>query len=251
MNPLSSFSFGQLIKTFLPGLIATACPLLVLETWYEWNNPCPPTFQELLRQAFTATFLGPNLAGSLTLLALLALLLGFSLNSVHWSLFHNLCRDRCTPKQLKEAQKELEKLAEEALERVLKGNYTFDAKFKPSIQGYFLPQIDLAKLTFLRESYFAWYEFHMNSLVALGMVSITLVTTSLALTAHWELGWRGEAALLVLVTTASAAAAFFLLWAAFRNLKEYETRSFWFLIGTLHNLPEGKLKAPESKTAPG
>ena len=43
MNPLSAFSFGKVIKTFIPGLIATAALLLVVEMLYRTSvtTSCP------------------------------------------------------------------------------------------------------------------------------------------------------------------------------------------------------------------
>lgn len=234
MNPLSAFSFGQLIKTFLPGLIASVSPFLVLETLYEWKKiSAPASLLEFLQGSLAAKLIGANLVGWITLWVLLALLLGFSLNSVHWALFHDICRKRCISPELEKANQELRRVAKRALEEVLPGRY---GRPQPSIQGFFLSQVDLAKHTFLRESYFAWYEFHMNSLVALGVVLITFVVTSISLTAHWGLAWESEAALILLVTVVCAGAMFFLWRAALLNLQTYEERSFWFLIGTLHSL---------------
>lgn len=234
MNPLSAFSFGQLIKTFLPGLIASAAPLLVFEALYQWKHPAAPaSWLDVLRQSFTYRVLSPNLAGSITLLVLVALLLGFALNSLHWVLFHSFCRKRCVSPPLEEAKKELERKVRNALEEVLPGRYQ---RPEPSLPGFFLALVDLPKHSHLRESYFAWYEFHMNALSALGLVLLTFVGTSFALTAHWQIGWRSELRLVLAVAAVFALSMAFLWVAALRNLRTYEERYFWFLIGTLHAL---------------
>lgn len=244
MNPLSSFSFGQLIKTFLPGLIATVSPILLFETLYAWPRPAPASLLGLLQQAFVIQLGGQNLLGAITLLALIALVLGFSLNSVHWVLFHDRCRARCTSPELSEAKKRLERVVARALDETLPGNY---GKLPPSIPGFFLSHLDLAKNNFLRESYFAWYEFDMNSLVALAVVLITFIVTSIALTVHWALAWRQEALLILIVTAMFAGAMRFLWLVALRNLKTYEERFFWFLLGTLHLM---KAEKPVAQPAP-
>jgi hypothetical protein len=231
VNPLSAFSFGQLIKTFLPGLIASASPLLILEAAYQWRQAsAPATCWDLLEQSFLR-LMSSNLASSITLLVLAALLLGFSINSVHWVWFHKFCRKRCTSPELEKAQEALRRIAERALEKVLPGP---DPRPTASVQGFFLPQIDLAKYAHLRESYFAWYEFHMNSLVALGVVLVTFIGVSAALSVHWRIAWRSEGILILLVTGFCVAAMVFLWRAALLNLKTYEERSFWFLVGTLY-----------------
>lgn len=231
MNPLSAFSFGQLIKTFLPGLIASTSPLLVLETLYELRRTTvPASWLDFLRQSFTYRVVSPNLAGSVTLLVLVALLLGFSLNSIHWMFFHELCRGRCTSKELKEMKGKLKTIVKRTLGEVMPGSHP---ELDPSVEGFFLHKVDLAKLTFLRESYFAWYEFHMNSLMALILVVLTFICTSLVLAIHWQVAWSGEAMLVLSVILACAGAIAFLWKAALRNLTMYEVRLFWFLIGTL------------------
>lgn len=258
MNPLSAFSFGQLIKTFLPGLIASASPLLLLETLYAWKDTTSPTsWLDVLRQSFANRVIAANPTGSITLLVLVALLLGFSLNSIHWSLFHNLCRSRCVSPELDYAKRELKRIAKRALDEVMPGlpRKLVAENLKPEnldreiIPAFFLPQIDLAKHTFLRESYFAWYEFHMNSLAALGLVLLTFIASSAILAWHWQIAWRREVSLAVIVTVVGALVMFFLWRAALRNLRIYEERFFWLVIGTLHSAKEKEAQEGESKEA--
>jgi hypothetical protein len=44
MNPLGAFSFGKIIKTFIPGLLAAAAVLLLVEVLYRISSatPCSP-----------------------------------------------------------------------------------------------------------------------------------------------------------------------------------------------------------------
>jgi hypothetical protein len=89
VNPLSAFSFGKIIKTFIPGLLAAAAVVLVLELLYRVSSsaPCPP------RVGFWGCFFGGSLLRRVVgdtarttafgaLLLPLALLLGFFLNAV-------------------------------------------------------------------------------------------------------------------------------------------------------------------------
>ena len=63
MNPLSAFSFGKIIKTFIPGLLAASAVILVLELLYRMSlsTPCAP------RSGFWGCFFGGALVTHLVL----------------------------------------------------------------------------------------------------------------------------------------------------------------------------------------
>lgn len=100
MNPLSSFSFGKIIKTLVPGLIATGAPLLALELYYhlsEGSQCLPPTGlwrcfvrdslirMVILKDSTSAAAFGAALVP-------LALVLGFFLNTALWLSVNGPCR---------------------------------------------------------------------------------------------------------------------------------------------------------------
>jgi hypothetical protein len=93
--------------------------------------------------------------------------------------------------------------------------------------------LDIERLHFLRESYFSWYEFQINSayawLVSCGVYSVTVIV----LATHWSIAtcdWFGYIALPVFATTIVVPT----LWSAARlNLFRYEERFLFFLAGTL------------------
>ena len=170
MNPLSAFSFGKIIKTFIPGLLAASAVILVLELLYRMSlsTPCAP------RSGFWGCFFGGALVrrfiadtGRTTafgaLLLPVSLLLGFFLNTVMWFRVNSWCRtraDNATGDAFKSARASLEEDARFAFRSVLG-----ETAAVPSVQltDFYLPLLDLDKLSFVRESYFSWFEFHLNS----------------------------------------------------------------------------------------
>lgn len=78
---LSAFSFGKIIKTFLPGTLLCAAMLVVLEGLYRWIGGCsivPIIANKDIIVATTAALLP------------LSLLLGFVLNTIVWLFFNRL-----------------------------------------------------------------------------------------------------------------------------------------------------------------
>jgi hypothetical protein len=72
--------------------------------------------------------------------------------------------------QLKGTRVALEAHAIEGLAVVLRGQDPGAPRVH--LHDFFLPVMDLDRLTFLRESYFSWFEFQINSAAALLLTGI-------------------------------------------------------------------------------
>jgi hypothetical protein len=246
MNPLSSFSFDKIIKTFIPGLIATGVPLLLIELLYRlsqvrgceagaglWQCFLVGSFFNVvvLRDTARATAFGAALLP-------LALMLGFFINTALWLWVNSHFRrwaDHNMDGRLLAARKVLETRAVEGLGTVLGSR---DSGIpRTHLQDFYSPLLDLDKLTLLRESYFSWFEFQVNSAAALLLTGITCVVTIVRLGYKWSvtIDWAGH---VVVPLALVAAVVTFLVFAAERNLRRYQEGFLWFLAGTLHFPPK-------------
>jgi hypothetical protein len=241
MNPLSAFSFGKVIKTFIPGLIATAAVLLVVETIYRTSvgTSCLPSggfwgcfFREsFFRRVVLAE--GARTTAFGALLIPLALMLGFLLNTVTWFCLNARCRgraDRAMDPTLRAARTSLEADARAAFTTIVG-----DVTPAPAVHlgDFFLPLMNMERLTFLHDSYFAWYEFHLNSLAALLLCALAYAVAVIGLAVRWgmAINWVTH---VVLPVALMLALAWFLAVAGMRNLRRYQEGLVWFLVGTLH-----------------
>ncbi|HEX5758354.1 MAG TPA: hypothetical protein VF121_04115 [Thermoanaerobaculia bacterium] len=260
MNPLSSFSFGKIIKTFIPGLIAAGAALLLLELVYRsaLGQTCSPG-TGLWRCFFEESFIwtvalsdGARTAAFGAALVPLALTLGFLLNTLLWLFVNESCRRWCNNRvhaTLMAARKELERRAAESLRRY------HDGPVPPRVRlaDFYLSRMDLEKFTYLNESYFSWFEFQLNSAAALLLTLLSYLLTFIWLANAWfvQVDWLLHLGLpLVLVAGCIA----FLVVAGVRNLLRYQEGFIWFLIGTLEAAPATAgvqpLPAPPLPAAP-
>ncbi len=249
MNPLSAFSFGKILKTFIPGLIAAAGSLLLVELAYRVSSgkPCAPGsgfwpcfFSESLLSVALADTARTTAFGALLLP--IALMLGFLLNTVMWFCVNDICRRRADRKidgALREAHATLEGKALEAYRAVLAAPA---AAPRVHLSDFYLHLVDLEKLTSLRESYFSWFEFHLNSLGALCLTAAAYTVTVTALGQRWSIAfsWLSH---LVVPLAAVLALGMFLWCAGLRNLQRYQEGFVWFLVGTLHVQAQGGNRA--------
>lgn len=248
MNPFSAFSFGKIIKTFIPGLIATFALLFWAELLHllQEQISSAPQDMALWRLILSKSFFYQRLFNSTTsqsatligaILVPLALTLGFFLNTLHWVCFHNPCRkffERGLAENTKTSRKKIESLARRAYRRTFPGHVVDREIPDVAIESFALAYIDLGKYTYLRESYFAWYEFQMNSFTAVSLTLLSYVATFLILSARWGFDiWRIVGyALIPLVLTGLV---LWLLWkAAEENLVQYQSRMLWFIIGSIY-----------------
>lgn len=256
MNPLSAFSFGKILKTLIPGLIAAGGGLLVVELVYRVSSekPCAPG-SGFWQCFFSGSFLSVALADTArttafgALLLPLALMLGFLLNTVMWLCVNDTCRrraDRAMDNALLTARSTLEGRASEAYRAVLGTNAGAP---RVHLTDFYLHLMELDKLTFLRESYFSWFEFHFNSLGALCLTAVAYAVTVITLGQRWSVPFWWPSHLIIPLATVAILVVF--LWCAgLRNLRRYQEGFVWFLLGTLHfHTQESNRAAPPA--APG
>ena len=241
MNLLSAFSFGKIIKTFVPGLLATGGVLLVVELLYRLSlsTPCPSG------SGFLGCFFGGSFLRRVALvdtarttafgafLIPIGLMLGFLLNTFMWWRCNDWCRRRVECRidaNLLAARQSIEARASRAFRTVVGQT---DAVPRTHLQDFYLPLLDLDKLTFLRESYFAWFEFHFNSLAAMVWTGLAYVVTVVWLAAHWTMPLNYGSHVLLPVAALILVSALVYV-AGLNNLRRYQEGFIWFLIGTLH-----------------
>jgi hypothetical protein len=241
MNPLSSFSFGKIIKTFIPGVIAAGAPLFLIEFAYRAaeGSRCAPGVG-LWRCFAAGSFFthvvlrdGTSAAAFGAAMVPLALMLGFFLNTGLWLCVNEWCRrwaDSNMDMQLKGTRAALEARAIEGLTVVLRGQDPGAPRVH--LHDFFLPVMDLDRLTFLRESYFSWFEFQINSAAALLLTGIAYAATIILLGHRWSLliDWRIH---LVIPIALDLAVIAFLVFAGEKNLRRYQEGFVWFLVGSL------------------
>ena len=240
MNPLSSFSFGKVIKTFIPGLILAGAPLLLFDLVYHVSRaPACPVGHTLWQCFIAGSFLRVVVRDSARVTAFgaavlpLALMLGFFLNTALWFCVNNSCRkraDRAMDKDLLAARTSLETSALENLRSVLGGKNPGHPQVH--LGDFYLPLMDLEKLTFLRESYFSWFEFQLNSAAAFLLTGAAYIVTVVWMALAWSLpiSWLST---VIVPLAILVGVVVFLVIAGEKNLRRYQEAFVWFLVGTL------------------
>lgn len=241
MNPISSFSFGKVIKTLIPGLIASVAVLATFEGFYQSAHLGPytatvPLWEFFAQNSFVrrvALTDGTRATAFGAVLVPVSLMLGFFLNAGLWMWANPAFRrrvDRSLIPELTRARTLLEERARAAL-----GTFDERTVSRPvPLQAFYLPLLDLDKLAFLSESYFSWYEFALNSAAALALATLAYATAFCVLACKCSVAW-GPVALYVGIPAAGAALLiWFLIEAAERNLKSFQERFVWFVSGALH-----------------
>ena len=162
MNLFGVFSFGSLIKTFLPGLILFFVMLMYLEltVFYIFDDTC--VFKFLIDKVLFFTILSIPVS----------IILGIILNTVVFSGMSDwLIEDRH-----KRNNAEFYNLQKSIMEKMnIKVSKKFDLSdkdssvFKNTIDPryFFLHKKPLENLMYLRESYWYYMEFQLNTLVAI------------------------------------------------------------------------------------
>lgn len=170
----SAFSFGKIIKTILPGSILAGTLFLIAEA--VWLQTRGTSLLGAIIEKEAVTVAGAALVP-------VSLLLGFFLNTFVWLYLNATTRKQVdaaladTPfAQLREALCEQIRLDAEmqmGAARAERCRNGWPARL--SLEYYFLPAITVEHLSYLWESYFSWYEFHLNSLCALAIASVTVI----------------------------------------------------------------------------
>jgi hypothetical protein len=214
----SAFSFGKILKTILPGSVLAGALFLLGEILFFLNY----------RTSLVETIVAKE-AGSLVGAALvpISLVFGFMLNTFVWMYLNSSIRKQVdaelapTPyKQLRDAlcermRREIEMEMGPARAQLCSGGWPD----RLTLEYYYLPAVTVEHLTYLWESYFSWYEFHLNTLYALvvlcGMAIVLLFVRAPLPT--WQL-----VMLAALLAAASVATCRMLHKSAIRNMVSYE-----------------------------
>lgn len=224
-----AFSFGKIIKTILPGSVLAGALVLLCETaWFAYTGS---SFLGLLAMQELLTVAG-------AILVPVSLLLGFILNTFVWLHLNGLVRKRVDAQLLHSPFAELraalcEQLQGEVTEqmgephaRLCQGGWPA----RTAIEYYFLPVVSVEHLTHLWESYFSWYEFHLNTLCALA-ISVPFVWALLLVRFAVGPGWS------ILLCAGVALTVLWLCWmlwtAAIRNMLAYERNLVLLIAGSI------------------
>jgi hypothetical protein len=219
---LSAFSFGKIIKTFLPGSLLSAALLLVAEALVRvlgGQSLVPIIANKDVIVATTAALLP------------LTLVLGFVLNTVVWFAINGwmpaLVRWRLRKSTAHAAlQSALLHRLRVGLKRVAPALDGVDPGLE-SLEYFYLPVVTLERHNQLWESYFSWYEFQTNTALATVLLAAALVFYLLVMQpCH-------ETIACVLVIVVSIAGAVMLLAAAAGNLFQYQLKLPVLIAGAL------------------
>jgi hypothetical protein len=212
---LSAFSFGKIIKTFLPGSLLCAALLLVAEALWQLlscRSIVPIIANKDVIVATTAALLP------------LTLILGFVLNTVVWFAINGWMRALVRWRLRKSTAYMVLRSAlldrlHVGLKRVAPKLEAIDPKLE-SLDYFYLPVVTLERHNQLWESYFSWYEFQTNTALATVLFAAALVFYLLVK----PLQPSHEIIACELVIAVSIAGAVMLLAAAAGNLIQYELK---------------------------
>jgi hypothetical protein len=232
----SAFSFGKIIKTILPGSILAAGLILLAEGL--WQSTIAPG-ESLVAKLAVKDWLTAVTAALIPL----SLILGFLLNTWVWIYFNARMRAQVDAQLagtiFPEIRKELSSGLWKSVRSRLAGSAADLAQMKnptrESLEYFYLPVVSLDRLNYLRESYFSWYEFQINTAFSV-LISMPFVAFVLFVK------MPGNTAVVAAIVVALAFATYFFfrgLWrAAARNLVEYEKDLMLLIAGSLaHGAP--------------
>lgn len=235
-----AFSFGKIIKTILPGSILAGTLFLIAETiWFQtWHT-------SLLASLISKEVV--TVAGAA--LVPVSLILGFLLNTFVWLNLNATVRKQVdaalagTPyAQLREALCERIRLDVDTLMGARRAELCKNGwPQRLSLEYYFLPVVSVEHLSHLWESYFSWYEFHMNTLCAGAIASVTVVAV---LILRSPLEWMWTTALSAAIIVACIVFCRTLWASAIRNMATYE-RNLVLLVASSISAPPTATGTPK------
>lgn len=162
MNPFGAFNFGNFIKLFLPGFILFTGIVLAFDAFFLIYIP---------EIGFLDTVKRAPVIFSFTAIPII-LILGIFLNMT----FFLGLKDKILQRRLKEEHSDQIHRCDTLLDETVEGyfkNGKFSSNMKEGIREiikpnfFLLDKIDLHKFNFLLESYWYYYEFQINTMLAL------------------------------------------------------------------------------------
>jgi hypothetical protein len=228
----SAFSFGKIIKTILPGSIFTAGLILLIETILRANFGAEVSLLAKLADkdlgAMTAAVFVP-----------VSLILGFFLNTAVWACCNTTMRAQSDaalastvfPDIRRELAARLWQTISKQVDDPSIARRQFENPTRESLEYFYLPVISLDRLNYLWESYFSWYEFQINSAMAL----LFLLPGEILLS--WSASNSNHREFFLLVTLTCVPLTLLLAWglwrAAKQNLTEYRKSLILLITGSL------------------
>lgn len=123
---------------------------------------------------------------------------------------------------------------------------TFD---RPALEYYYLPRVKLTNLNYLWESYFCWYEFHINSACALALLGPATAFLLIVKLRECSFSFFG---LIFLLLAANWGVSMALTRSAVKNLASYEKNLVLLITGSLvESLKPGPAVGEETTTEDG
>ena len=228
MNLFSAFSFGSLIKTFIPGLVLFFVLLVYIELFGYWIHGYLGIFDYLFKNPLLITFISiPT-----------SIFLGVILNSIVFSglssyLLEN--RHEKNNKSFYEFRKYVIAKTNEKMSTYFDFSEQQKEIFKQTVDPryFFLHKESLANLMYLRESYWYYLEFQLNTLVAITFGMPLFVATLFVLKSNSII----ELHTLFITTIILAIAWFLFAWLCMRsalfNLDAHRKKELSLLLGTI------------------
>jgi hypothetical protein len=227
-----AFSFGKIIKTILPGSIMTLGFVLLLETILRSNYGA--------EGSLVAKLIDKDLGGVVAaILVPVSLILGFFLNTGVWACCNATMRQLSDaelaatvfPDIRKQLATRLWQTISKQLDDPSIAKRQFQNPTRESLEYFYLPVMSLDRLNYLWESYFSWYEFQVNSAIAL----LFLIPGEILL--FWVAADAAHREFFLLVTLTCVIITPLLAWglwaAAKRNLTEYRKNLILLITGSL------------------
>jgi hypothetical protein len=239
MNFSGLFSYGNILKTFLPGMLLLTGFVLLIDA-YNFYTTDPHTYILL---ELTAKY--PLL--SITILASTAIVVGILSNSIYFKWIIPLIGAVFESKNtdFKKFKETMEAEMNEHYSELLSIDPTFHPVKKSGfdVRAFLLNRTDLVALQYLRESYWYYMEFQLNAIGAIIVLYVACIV-HMALRLNFKL--IQDFYFWPIFTSATV---FFLITiiifskAAYENYEKHEKKFFSFLLGTYHICRYGNAKA--------
>jgi hypothetical protein len=237
MNVFGAFSFGRLIKTFLPGFVVLmSIPLYVESVLLIANSS-----HSLLNWIYANAILASALAVPLSLI------FGIISNIV----FFTFLTDRLIRKPFIEGNQDFNKTQQRISEwitshyedkNLIPSDIFGDFKKYIDLDFFLLPQLQLDKLVFLQESYWYYLEFQLNLILSVIVFAIAILLRVSVYT------FKSEASLCFYILFVILSMMFFVsvinisLKAAKINYDRHKRKLLSLQVGVIYSEKNGKNK---------
>ena len=229
MNLFGAFSFGSLIKTFIPGLVQFFVLLIYLELAAYWIHEYVGIYEHLLKNPVLFTFIAIPAS----------IFLGVVLNSIVFSGLSDYLLENKHEKDNETFYSFKRSIIDKINERMSKYfDLSEDEKkiFKKIIDPryFFLHKESLANIMYLRESYWYYLEFQLNTLVAISLGMPAFIASLLVLYNNSII----DLSSLIIITVVLVISWCIYIWlckrSALFNLDAHRKKELSLLLGTIY-----------------